>query len=224
MREVVLDTETTGLSPDDGHRIIEIGCIELINHLPSGEQFHSLFNPGREVPLAATEIHGLKTEDLSDMPSFNERAADFMAFIKDAPLVIHNAQFDVNFLNAELGMINFPLLDMNQTVDTLILARKKFPGSPASLDALCKRFSIDNSAREKHSALLDAELLAQVYIELIGGRQANLSLTSAAEEEMVNALPAKPTTRHWPPHSPTAAEREQHRVLVRKLTDPVWMA
>ena len=224
MREVVLDTETTGLSPDDGHRIIEIGCIELINHLPSGEQFHSLFNPGREVPLAATEIHGLKTEDLSGMPSFNERAADFMAFIKDAPLVIHNAQFDVNFLNAELGMINFPLLDMNQTVDTLILARKKFPGSPASLDALCKRFSIDNSAREKHSALLDAELLAQVYIELIGGRQANLSLTSAAEEEMVNAPPAKPTTRHWPPHSPTAAEREQHRVLVRKLTDPVWMA
>ena len=223
MREVVLDTETTGLSPDDGHRIIEIGCIELVNHLPSGEQFHSLFNPGREVPLAATEIHGLKTEDLSDMPSFSERAADFISFIKDAPLVIHNAQFDVSFLNAELGMINLPLLDMNQTVDTLILARKKFPGSPASLDALCKRFSIDNSARDKHSALLDAGLLAQVYIELIGGRQANLSLTSAAQEEMVGA-PAKPTTRHWPPHSPTTAEREQHRALLRKLTDPVWTA
>ena len=223
MREVVLDTETTGLSPDDGHRIIEIGCIELVNHLPSGQQFHSLFNPGREVPLAATEIHGLKTEDLSDMPSFNERATDFMAFIKDAPLVIHNAQFDVNFLNAELGMINLPLLDMNQTVDTLILARKKFPGSPASLDALCKRFSIDNSARDKHSALLDADLLAQVYIELVGGRQANLGLSNAAAEEVVSD-PAKPTKRRWAPHSPTAAERDQHRALLSKLTDPVWMA
>ena len=223
MREVVLDTETTGLSPDDGHRIIEIGCIELLNHLPTGEQFHSLFNPGREVPLAATEIHGLKTEDLSDMPSFQERAEDFIAFIRDAPLVIHNAQFDITFLNTELSMINLPLLDMDQTVDTLILARRKFPGSPASLDALCKRFSIDNSARGKHSALLDADLLAQVYIELIGGRQANLSLTSAAEEEMVNT-PAKVATRRWSPHSPTAAEREQHTVLLRKLTDPVWMA
>jgi DNA polymerase-3 subunit epsilon len=221
VREVVVDTETTGLNPEDGHRIIEIGCIELVNHLPSGRQFHSLFNPGREVPLAATEIHGLKTEDLSDMPEFKEKAPDFLAFIKDDPLVIHNAQFDVNFLNAELRIINVPLLDMNQTVDTLALARKKFPGAPASLDALCKRFSIDNSARNKHSALLDADLLAQVYIELIGGRQPNLSLTNVAEEHAAIA-PAERPTRHWPPHTATAAEREQHKGLLRKLTDPVW--
>ena len=223
MREIVLDTETTGLSPAEGHRIIEVGCIELINHLPSGGQFHSLFNPEREVPLAATEVHGIVTEDLTGMPVFKDQASALLAFIKDDPLVIHNAQFDVTFLNAELGRINLPLIDIKQTVDTLTLARKKFPGAPASLDALCKRFSIDNSSREKHSALLDADLLAQVYVELIGGRQAKLGLMGIAEER-VKRVSGNPSKRHWPAHSATPDELEQHNKLLLKLTKPLWLS
>lgn len=221
MREVVLDTETTGLSPAEGHRIIEIGCIELVNHLPSGRQFHCLFNPEREVPLAATEIHGLKTEDLSGKPVFKDKVSELMDFIRDDLLVIHNAQFDVNFLNAELGRINFPPIDMKQTVDSLTLARTKFPGAPASLDALCKRFAIDNSSREKHSALLDADLLAQVYVELIGGRQANLGLVSSPEERR-ETVSKKSPKRHWPLHTPTPEELKQHNNLLLKLKDPIW--
>lgn len=221
MREVVLDTETTGLSPAEGHRIIEIGCIELVNHLPSGRKFHCLFNPEREVPMAATEIHGLKTEDLSGKPVFKDKVSELMDFIRDDLLVIHNAQFDVNFLNAELGRINFPPIDMKQTVDSLTLARTKFPGAPASLDALCKRFAIDNSSREKHSALLDADLLAQVYVELIGGRQANLGLVSSPEERRETVLKKSPK-RHWPLHTPTPEELKQHNNLLLKLKDPIW--
>ena len=224
MREVVLDTETTGLSPEEGHRIIEIACIELTNHLPSGRTFHSFFNPEREVEFSATEIHGLKTADLVGMPLFKQKASEFLAFIAEDPLVIHNAQFDINFLNAELDRVELPRLDFNRAIDTLTLARKKFPGAPASLDALCRRFSVDNSARDKHNALLDVDLLAQVYIELIGGRQPDLRLSSVASEEQEVSQPTRQIERHWPPHAPSADEREEHARLIAKLTNPLWIA
>jgi len=222
VREVVLDTETTGLNPEEGHRVIEIACIELTNHLPSGRTFHSFFNPERAVEFSATEIHGLKTEDLIDKPVFGQRAPEFLAFIAGDPLIIHNAQFDINFLNAELARLQLPLLDLGRAIDTLTLARKKFPGAPASLDALCRRFSIDNSAREKHNALLDVELLAQVYVELIGGRQPDLRLTSFTNEEAQATGPAKKIERSWLKHAPSSEEREAHARLVEKLTDPLW--
>ena len=221
MREIVLDTETTGLDPGDGHRIIEVGCIELVNHLPSGKKFHSLFNPGRDVPRSATEVHGLKNEDLLDMPRFEEKALELMTFIKEDPIVIHNAQFDIAFLNAELARTELPLLQIGQTIDTLTMARKKFPGAPASLDALCRRFSIDNSERQTHSALLDADLLAQVYVELMGGRQPDLSLTSVQKQRAVGSS-SKASQRHWPTHSATEEEIEKHTSLLSKLTDPIW--
>ena len=224
MREVVLDTETTGLNPEEGHRIIEIACMELTNHLPSGRTFHSFFNPQRAVEFSATEIHGLKTEDLVDMPLFERRAPEFLAFIGGDPLIIHNAQFDIKFLNAELERVQLPLLDLGRTIDTLTLARRKFPGAPASLDALCRRFSIDNSARDKHNALLDVDLLAQVYIELIGGRQPDLRLTNVIDEEPQVARPAKQTARHWPKHAASTEEREKHARLLDKLTDPLWFS
>lgn len=224
MREVVLDTETTGLNPEEGHRIIEIACMELTNHLPSGRTFHSFFNPQRAVEFSATEIHGLKTEDLVDMPLFERRAPEFLTFIGGDPLIIHNAQFDIKFLNAELERVPLPLLDLGRTIDTLTLARRKFPGAPASLDALCRRFSIDNSARDKHNALLDVDLLAQVYIELIGGRQPDLRLTNVIDEEPRVALPAKQIERHWPKHAPSTEEREKHAKLLDKLTDPLWFS
>ncbi|MBT06298.1 MAG: DNA polymerase III subunit epsilon [Rhodospirillaceae bacterium] len=222
MREVVLDTETTGLNHEEGHRIIEIACAELTNHLPSGRTFHSFFNPERGVDLSATEIHGLRTEDLVDKPVFEQRASEFLAFIGEDPLIIHNAQFDINFLNAELARLQLPMLDLARTIDTLTLARKKFPGAPASLDALCRKFSIDNSAREKHNALLDVELLAQVYIELIGGRQTDLRLTSVTDEGSQAPSPAKPRERNWPKHTPSAEERAAHVKFLEKLTNPLW--
>ena len=224
MREVVLDTETTGLNPEEGHRIIEIACVELMNHLPSGRTFHSFFNPKRAVEFSATEIHGLKTEDLVDKPVFEQRAPELLAFIAGDPLIIHTAQFDIKFLNAELERVQLPLLDLGRTIDTLTLARRKFPGAPASLDALCRRFSIDNSARDKHNALLDVDLVAQVYIELIGGRQPDLRLTNVIDEEPQVARPAKQTARHWPKHAANAAEREKHARLLEKLTDPLWFS
>ena len=222
VREVVLDTETTGLNPEEGHRIIEIACIELMNHLPSGRTFHSFFNPKRAVEFSATEIHGLKTEDLVDKPVFEQRAPELLAFIAGDPLIIHNAQFDINFLNSELARVQLPPLDLGRTIDTLTLARRKFPGAPASLDALCRRFSIDNSARKKHNALLDVDLLAQVYVELIGGRQPDLHLTSGTNEEAQAPDPAKQVERNWPKHAANAEEREAHAKLVEKLTDPLW--
>ncbi|HIC72271.1 MAG TPA: DNA polymerase III subunit epsilon, partial [Alphaproteobacteria bacterium] len=178
MREVVLDTETTGLKPEEGHRIIEIGCLELINHLPSGQKFHSYFNPDREIEAEATSIHGLTWKDLRGHPSFADQAASFLSFIAGDKLIIHNAEFDLGFINAELERVNLGLIASDRAVDTVILARRKFPGAPVSLDALCKRFSIDNSKRDKHGALLDAELLAQVYVELIGTRQATLGFVA----------------------------------------------
>jgi DNA polymerase III subunit epsilon len=176
VREIVLDTETTGLDPFQGHRLVEIGCIELVNRIPSGQSFHRYLNPEREVPPEAVAIHGLSTEFLKDKPFFAEIVEDLVAFIGDAPLVAHNALFDLGFLNAELERAGKMLMPRERLVDTLLLARRKYPGAPNRLDDLCARYGIDNSHRTKHGALLDAELLADVYLELIGARQAQLVL------------------------------------------------
>jgi DNA polymerase-3 subunit epsilon len=188
MREILLDTETTGLDPKTGHRIVEIGCVELIHRKRTGATFHSYLNPERDMPQEAYRIHGISGEFLQDKPLFAHVAEDFSAFIEGATLVIHNASFDIKFLNAELKTINRPLLPLDKVIDTLLIARKRFPGSPASLDALCKRFKIDLSSREKHGALLDAELLAEVYIQLMGDTgQTTLSFSAPAQETIAAA-------------------------------------
>ena len=174
MREICLDTETTGLDPRSGHKIIEIACVELINKVKTGNVFHTYVNPRRDVPHEAFKIHGISTEFLQDKPIFNHVAYKFLEFIRGATLVIHNAEFDLKFLNFELGICGIDPLDKTAVVDSLLIARNKFPGSPNSLDALCKRFGVDLSKRTKHGALLDTELLADVYIELMGGAQAGL--------------------------------------------------
>jgi DNA polymerase-3 subunit epsilon len=175
-REIVLDTETTGLDPNDGHRIVEIGCVELVNHLPTGRVYHQYLDPERDMPAEAEAVHGLSRAFLSDKPRFAEVAEAFARFIGDATLVIHNASFDMGFLNAEFARHGMATLPMRRALDTVALARKKHPGASASLDALCRRYGVDNSGREKHGALLDAELLAEVYLELIGGRQPDFAL------------------------------------------------
>jgi DNA polymerase III subunit epsilon len=179
VREIVLDTETTGLDPNAGHRLVEIACVELSNRLPTGNTFHSYFNPDRDMPEEAFKVHGLTREFLSDHPRFPDRAEAFLAFIADAPLVIHNAEFDLKFLRAELKLCSREGCTANPIVDTVLLARRTFPGAPASLDALCRRFAIDLSQRSLHGAMLDCELLAQVYVELTGGRQRGLGLDAA---------------------------------------------
>ena len=178
MREIVLDTETTGFEPSEGDRIVEIGAVELIGHVPTGRTYHQYINPKRSMPKAAFEVHGLGDEFLSDKPVFADIAQAFVDFVGDSKMVIHNASFDMKFLNAELGWVNRPLLPMDQALDTLAIARRRFPGSPASLDALCRRFGIDNSSRTLHGALLDSEILAEVYLELIGGRQPDFGLSN----------------------------------------------
>ncbi len=187
MREVVLDTETTGTDVGAGDRIVEIGCVELINHIPTGRSFHAYVNPQRSMPQGAFAVHGLSDAFLADKPRFAAVAGEFEEFIEDSRLVIHNAAFDIAFLNAELGRIGRPALGMGRVLDTLTMARRKHPGAPASLDALCARYGIDNSRRTKHGALLDAEILAEVYIELIGGKQADLGLAIVRPETMPGA-------------------------------------
>ncbi|WP_404423561.1 DNA polymerase III subunit epsilon [Thalassospira australica] len=183
MREIVLDTETTGLDPYADHRLVEIGCIELFNHMPTGRQYHQYINPQRPMPKEAFDVHGLGDDFLKDQPVFAEIVDDFLEFIgDDSHLVIHNAAFDMKFLNAELEWLSKPKIDMNRAIDTVQMARKKFPGSPVSLDALCRRFKIDNSNRTLHGALLDSDLLALVYLELLGGRQHGLLLDSNAKD------------------------------------------
>ena len=177
MREIVLDTETTGFEPNDGDRIVEIGAVELFNHLPTGRTYHQYINPQRNMPEGAFGVHGLSEEFLSDKPVFKAIAQDFIDFIGGSKLVIHNASFDMKFLNAELGWASRQFLPKDQAIDTLAMARRKFPGSPASLDALCRRFSVDNTSRTLHGALLDSEILAKVYLELVGGRQPDLVLS-----------------------------------------------
>lgn len=227
MREIVLDTETTGFEPEEGHRIVEIGAIELLNHLPTGRFYHQYVNPERPMPKEAFEVHGLGDDFLRDKPRFAEIAQDFLEFIgPDSRLVIHNASFDMKFINAELSWVNLPPIPMDRAVDTLTMARRKFPGAPATLDALCRRFGIDNSAREKHGALLDSELLAEVYLELIGGRQPDLVLGVAIQAD---AGPARqdtwrPRPRPRPlPERLTDAEREAHRAFVESLGEnAIW--
>jgi DNA polymerase-3 subunit epsilon len=222
MREIVIDTETTGLDPRNGDRIVEIAAVELVNHLPTGKVFHYYLNPEREMSEDAFAIHGLGTAFLADKPRFAEIAASFVQFIDGARLVIHNAEFDLAFLNAELGRVSQAALGRDRAVDTLALARQKFPGAPASLDALCRRFAIDNSARAKHGARLDAELLSEVYLELIGGRQAGFDL-AAAPGVLQAAIEAVRRFRPPRPHAPSVAELAAHAALVARLKEPLWL-
>ena len=219
MREVVLDTETTGLDPRSGHRIVEIGCVELINHMATGKHFHKYLNPERDIPEQASVIHGLTEEFLSSQPVFADIAEEFEAFISDSTLVIHNAEFDLGFINAEREKISQPPIAPDLAIDTVSLARRKFPGAQANLDALCRRFKIDNSDRSLHGALKDARLLAEVYLELIGGRQQNLGL-SAEERKIVEA--AEKNRRPPRPHAPTDAEQLAHAQFIEKLESPIW--
>lgn len=220
VREVILDTETTGLDPEAGHRVVEIGCLELLNHVPTGRTFQCYLNPERDMPLAAFEIHGLSTEFLSKHPVFADVCDAFLAFIDNAPLVIHNASFDLGFVNAELRRVNKPPLPPSRAVDTVDLARRKFPGAQASLDALCRRFGVDNSSRTKHGALLDAELLAEVYLELVGGRQPALELASRENPIVVESF--NDVRRPPRPHAPSGDELAAHAGLLARLKEPIW--
>jgi DNA polymerase III subunit epsilon len=224
MREIVLDTETTGLDPDAGDRIVEIGAVELVNHMPTGRTFHAYVNPQREVPVEAVEVHGLTAAFLADKPVFQAIAAEFTAFVGDARLVIHNAAFDMKFLNAELGWAGRATLPWARAVDTLDLAKRRFPGAPSSLDALCRRFGVDNSGREKHGALLDSELLAEVYLELMGGRQPDLTLAIVvADGSTAVAWAVSPRPRPLAPRL-TAAEAEAHSAFIATLGEAaLWL-
>lgn len=227
MREIVFDTETTGLSPVNGDRLVEIGCVELVNRVETGCTFHAYFNPGRAMPSEAEAVHGLSDIFLSDKPFFHDRCEELLEFIGDSPLVAHNASFDFGFVNHELTACGRALICMTRMIDTLAIARTRHPGAKHSLDALCTRFGIDRSLRVKHGALIDAQLLAQVYVELTGGRQIGLSLaavpviTAAAEKQPDSApivLPVRPAR----PHAPSAAELERHALFVAGLADPIW--
>ena len=225
MREIVLDTETTGLEPATGDRIVEIGAVELLNHMPTGKTWHRYINPDRAMPKEAFEVHGISDDVLRDKPRFAAVARDFLAFIGEATLVIHNAPFDMKFLNHELAAAGLPTLPMSRAFDTVALARQKFPGSPASLDALCRRFGVDNSAREKHGALLDSEILAEVYLELIGGRQPDLTLDPVASRQTGPETAIwRPGPRPAPlPARPTQAETAAHEALIARLgTTAIW--
>ena len=220
MREIVLDTETTGFRQNDGDRIVEIGCIELVNHVATGNTYHQYINPERDMPDEAFGVHGLSEEFLIDFPVMADVIDAFIEFIGDAPLVIHNAEFDMGFINAELGLLGQKALPMSRSVDTIRMAREKFPGAPASLDALCRRFSIDNSNRTLHGALLDAELLAEVYLELIGGRQADLEL---ARDKVGDALAVKESQRRDPrSHAASVVEKSAHAAFLENIKDPLW--
>ena len=222
MREIILDTETTGLDPAAGHRVVEIGCVESFNHIPTDESFHRYVNPERDMPEEAYRVHGLSTEFLSDKPLFADVVDDFLAFIGDSRLVIHNASFDMKFLNAELALLGRPPLDAARAVDTVTLARRRYPGAQVNLDALCRRFEIDLSVREKHGALLDAELLAEVYLELRGGRQPDLALVGTPGRQAGAAAPIARPVRPPRPHMPSEEEQAAHAAMVAALKDPVW--
>ncbi|MBC2836035.1 DNA polymerase III subunit epsilon [Paragemmobacter straminiformis] len=229
MREIVLDTETTGFEPSQGDRIVEIGAVELFNHLPTGRTYHQYINPERLMPTAAFEVHGLGDDFLRDKPVFKAIAQAFLDFIGDAKLVIHNAAFDMKFLNAELERAGYPTLPYDRAIDTLMIARTKFPGSPASLDALCRRFGVDNSSREKHGALLDSEILAEVYLELVGGRQPDFGLAASVDMTPGSAAQIQADWRPRPRPEPlpprlTADESAAHAAFVAKLGDAaIWL-
>ncbi len=230
MREVIFDTETTGLDPRTGDRMVEIGCVEMIGRVETGRTFHAYFNPERDMPIEAERVHGLSIEFLSTKPRFAEVADELLEFLGDAPLVAHNAAFDFGFLNNELERSGRPPVDMARMVDTVALARKKHPGAKNSLDALCTRYGIDRSHRVKHGALLDAELLAQVYVELTGGRQIGLGLADSETviEASATTITATGTARaNRParpprPHAPSVEELERHRAFVAGIENAIW--
>lgn len=228
MREIVFDTETTGLSPNDGHRLVEIGCVEIVNRCETGRSFHKYINPERSMPSEAEAVHGLSAIFLSDKPCFHEIVDELIEFLGDAPLVAHNASFDFTFLNWELENCGREPVHMARMIDTLAMARARHPGAKHSLDALCTRFGVDRSQRIKHGALLDAELLTQVYVELCGGRQIGLMLaeeagrTTSAQIETVVIIRAPRTARPPRPHAASAAELARHAAFIQKLVDPLW--
>jgi DNA polymerase-3 subunit epsilon len=225
MREIILDTETTGLDPLRGDRLVEIGCVEIFNRMPTGQSFHCHINPERDMPAEAFAVHGLSREFLLDKPLFAEVVEEFLEFIADAPLVIHNASFDIAFINAELDRTKRPPIARERLVDTLLLARRKHPGVSNRLDDLCSRYAIDNSRRTKHGALLDAELLAEVYIDLIGARQSQLVLAAEIRVSQTDRLGDTPRRQRLLPLAPriSEADRAAHRDFVATLGDkPIW--
>ncbi|MFW0777817.1 MAG: DNA polymerase III subunit epsilon [Rickettsiales bacterium] len=221
-REVVLDTETTGMDPHSGHRIVEIGCVELKNGMRTGHHFHCYLNPERDMPAEAERVHGLSLDFLLDKPLFAEKVDEFLEFIEDSPLVIHNAGFDMRFLNAELDRCGFPVMPMERAIDTVLIARKKFPGAPANLDALCRRFDIDLSARTKHGALLDAELLSDVYIELLGGRQVKLELEAEEADKQASRIEIQRERLEPRIFELSEEEKQAHAKMLEKLKEPLW--
>lgn len=223
MREIILDTETTGLDPHSGHRIVEIGCLELVNHVATNQTYHCYINPERDMPPEAEAVHGLSTGFLASKPLFAAIADAFLAFIGDAPIIAHNAGFDLGFINAELKRIGRPPLAAERSIDTVSLARRKFPGAQASLDALCRRFGIDTSTRSKHGALVDARLLAQVYLELIGGREPGLALAANEANAGTEISIARRGSRPPRPHGPTAEERAAHGAFIARLKNALWL-
>ena len=227
MREIVFDTETTGLNPLGGDRLVEIGCVELFNRVETGRTFHAYFNPRRSMPSGAEAVHGLTDIFLSDKPFFEDRCEELLAFVADSPLIAHNAGFDFGFVNHELTLCGRPLICTTRMIDTLALARQRHPGAKHSLDALCTRFGVDRSLRIKHGALIDAQLLAQVYVELTGGRQIGLSLAAAASSAApdgagADRAPSVSRVRPARAHMPSDAELERHAAFLRTITDPLW--
>lgn len=225
MREIVFDTETTGLDPQSGDRMVEIGCVELVNRVETGATFHAYFNPQRDMPAQAEAVHGLSAAFLADKPLFPALADELLAFLGDAPLIAHNAAFDFGFLNAELERSGRAPVSLDRMIDTVAIARKKHPGAKLSLDALCTRYGVDRSHRVKHGALLDAELLAQVYVELTGGRQIGLAL--AAETVVVEtatqvAVTVERIFRAPRPHAASSEELERHQAFIRQMSSPLW--
>ena len=225
MREIIFDTETTGLNPAGGDRMVEIGCIEIFNRVETGRHFHAYFNPERPMPSEAEAVHGLSAIFLSDKPRFADRAEELLEFIEDSPLVAHNASFDFGFLNHELKQCGRALVCTSRMIDTLVIARTRHPGAKHSLDALCTRFGVDRSQRVKHGALLDAQLLAQVYVELTGGRQIGLGLVADTARVDMSGSDGKVTIREPRiprPHHAAAEELERHRAFIAQLTNPLW--
>lgn len=220
MREVVMDTETTGLEPKEGHRLVELGAVEIINYMPTGNTYHTYINPERDMPDGAFKVHGLSAEFLSDKPLFAEVVTDFLSFIGEDRLVIHNASFDMKFLNAELETIGRPRLPMNRAIDSLKIAQAKFPGSPNNLDALCKRFNVDLSVRVKHGALLDSELLAEVYLNLMGGRQTGLDL--ASDQTKAAAATRERPLRKAREFAIPEADLANHLAFVETIKEAIW--
>lgn len=225
MREIIFDTETTGFDPANGDRMVEIGCIEMVNRVATGRDFHAYFNPERDMPAAAEKVHGLSSSFLAEKPLFRDSAAALLDFLGDAKLVAHNAQFDFGFLNAELAACGMAEISLERMIDTLAIARKRHPGAKHTLDALCSRYGVDRSHRVLHGALLDAELLAQVYVELTGGRQIGLGLASEEAQdtaEIIRFVPRQGEYRAPRPHAASTEELARHAAFLGKLTNPLW--